>query len=134
MIDFSKRKQWDDDYVLKRKFSALIPAFDPRPGRTNVNQTTDIAVPGPGEAGPTSPAPGYCPAPRLQLVVRGPNLPGVQDVEVGGNVVGCRKCRLFMIFLCRVFTKTTYKLDCHLNSIKLYGCMGLLCTLYSVHL
>lgn len=35
-----KRRSWDDEYVLKRQFSALIPAFDPRPGRTNVNQTT----------------------------------------------------------------------------------------------
>ncbi len=33
-----RRKAWDDDHVLRRKFSALIPAFDPRPGRTNVNQ------------------------------------------------------------------------------------------------
>lgn len=32
-------RPWDDEYVLKRSFSALIPAFDPRPGRTNVNQT-----------------------------------------------------------------------------------------------
>lgn len=36
----SKRRSWDDEYVIKRQFSALIPAFDPRPGRTNVNQTT----------------------------------------------------------------------------------------------
>lgn len=35
-----KRRSWDDEYVIKRQFSALIPAFDPRPGRTNVNQTT----------------------------------------------------------------------------------------------
>lgn len=34
-----QRKPWDDDFVLKRQFSALIPAFDPRPGRTNLNQT-----------------------------------------------------------------------------------------------
>jgi E3 ubiquitin-protein ligase HECTD1 len=34
----ARRKAWDDEYVLKRKYSALIPAFDPRPGRTNVNQ------------------------------------------------------------------------------------------------
>lgn len=27
-----KRRIWDDDVVLKRQFSALIPAFDPRPG------------------------------------------------------------------------------------------------------
>jgi hypothetical protein len=33
--------------VLKRQFSALIPAFDPRPGRTNVNQTSDLDIPPP---------------------------------------------------------------------------------------
>jgi hypothetical protein len=33
-----RRKPWVDEYVLKRKFSALMPAFDLRPGRTNVNQ------------------------------------------------------------------------------------------------
>jgi len=80
----SKRKQWDDDHVLKRKFSALIPAFDPRPGRTNVNQTTDISVPLPGssEEPSRSPAPGVQTTPRLHLVIKGPNLPGVQDTEV----------------------------------------------------
>lgn len=31
-------RNWDDDFVLKQQFPALIPAFDPRPGRTNVNQ------------------------------------------------------------------------------------------------
>jgi len=30
--------------VLRREFTALIPAFDPRPGRTNVNQTSDLEV------------------------------------------------------------------------------------------
>ncbi|XP_077299031.1 ubiquitin fusion-degradation 4-like isoform X2 [Arctopsyche grandis] len=44
----TKRRSWDDDFILKRQFSALIPAFDPRPGRTNVNQTTDLEVPPPG--------------------------------------------------------------------------------------
>lgn len=34
------RKPWEEDYILKRQFSALIPAFDPRPGRTNLHQTT----------------------------------------------------------------------------------------------
>uniref|UniRef100_A0A183BQ64 E3 ubiquitin-protein ligase n=1 Tax=Globodera pallida TaxID=36090 RepID=A0A183BQ64_GLOPA len=36
---------WNDDFVLRRQFSALIPAFDPRPGRTNVNQTQDVKLP-----------------------------------------------------------------------------------------
>lgn len=42
----SKRRSWDDEFVLKRQFSALIPAFDPRPGRTNINQTTGIILNG----------------------------------------------------------------------------------------
>ena len=44
-----ERRTWDDEFVLKRQFSALIPAFDPRPGRTNVNQTQDFDIPAPGE-------------------------------------------------------------------------------------
>ncbi|XP_075923722.1 E3 ubiquitin-protein ligase HECTD1 isoform X2 [Petromyzon marinus] len=43
-----RRRMWDDDFVLKRQFSALVPAFDPRPGRTNVQQTTDLEIPPPG--------------------------------------------------------------------------------------
>ena len=35
--------------MLKRQFSALVPAFDPRPGRTNIAQTQDIVIPAPGE-------------------------------------------------------------------------------------
>ncbi|KAA0184245.1 hypothetical protein HAZT_HAZT003478 [Hyalella azteca] len=34
-----RRRGWDDDHVVKRTFSCLIPAFDPRPGRVNVHQT-----------------------------------------------------------------------------------------------
>ncbi len=116
-----RRKAWDDELVLKRKFSALIPAFDPRPGRTNVNQTTDFVVSSPEDededaggipASPASPQPLSRPAssksstpqptlapppppppmrddatppptaPCLQLSLRGPNLPGVPDVEI----------------------------------------------------
>ena len=80
---FGKRKTWDDDHVLKRKFSALIPAFDPRPGRTNTPQTSDLEVPLPGSSAPPAPAAGGSGhTSRLGLCVRGPNLPGVPDVEV----------------------------------------------------
>ena len=40
----SKRRAWDDEFVLKRQFSALIPAFDPRPGRTNINQVSNVLI------------------------------------------------------------------------------------------
>ncbi|ESO05310.1 hypothetical protein HELRODRAFT_111260 [Helobdella robusta] len=48
-LDISKKKTWDDEFELKRQFSSLIPAFDPRPGRTNVNQTQDFDIPPPGQ-------------------------------------------------------------------------------------
>ena len=104
----ARRKAWDDEHVLKRKFSALIPAFDPRPGRTNVPQTSDIeiaapvasvavdennssssalpvsSVSPPPEEGKVSPI--LDPSqPKLQLCLRGPNLPGIVDVEIDLN-------------------------------------------------
>ncbi|XP_046388843.1 E3 ubiquitin-protein ligase Ufd4 isoform X5 [Ischnura elegans] len=97
-----KRRSWDDEYVLKRQFSALIPAFDPRPGRTNVNQTTDLDVPPPPPPPPAGEeedededsesrrgmeetngvAENFINQPKLRLVLRGPNLPSIPDVEV----------------------------------------------------
>lgn len=44
-----QRRMWDDDLVLKCQHNALVPAFDPRPGRTNVQQTQDIEIPAPGK-------------------------------------------------------------------------------------
>ncbi|XP_076239785.1 ubiquitin fusion-degradation 4-like isoform X5 [Calliopsis andreniformis] len=78
----SKRRAWDDEFVLKRQFSALIPAFDPRPGRTNINQTTDLEVPPPGSETQSSTRVGSLPMPRLSLTLKGPGLPGVPDVEL----------------------------------------------------
>ncbi|XP_065095256.1 E3 ubiquitin-protein ligase Ufd4 isoform X4 [Ochlerotatus camptorhynchus] len=83
-----KRKSWDDEFVLKRQFSALIPAFDPRPGRTNVNQTSDLEIPAPGNSAdnghPSSSHSEHAPLPQpsLALLLRGPNINGVSDVEI----------------------------------------------------
>ncbi|XP_052898367.1 E3 ubiquitin-protein ligase Ufd4 [Anopheles moucheti] len=73
-----KRKSWDDEFVLKRQFSALIPAFDPRPGKTNVNQTSDLDIPAPGSSSGRATQD----SPTLSLILRGPNINGVNDVEV----------------------------------------------------
>ncbi|XP_076629620.1 ubiquitin fusion-degradation 4-like isoform X6 [Colletes latitarsis] len=78
----SKRRAWDDEFILKRHFSALIPAFDPRPGRTNINQTTDLEVPPPGSETQSSARVGSLPMPRLALKLKGPGLPSVPDVEL----------------------------------------------------
>lgn len=78
-----KRKSWDDEFVLKRQFSALIPAFDPRPGRTNVNQTSDLEIPQPGsESEAKSSSSASVMQPSLSLVLKGPNINGIADVEV----------------------------------------------------
>uniref|UniRef100_W8ARD3 E3 ubiquitin-protein ligase n=1 Tax=Ceratitis capitata TaxID=7213 RepID=W8ARD3_CERCA len=80
----SKRKSWDDEFVLKRQFSALIPAFDPRPGRTNVNQTSDLDIPAPGTSAEALRQHEHVPLPQpvLSLVLRGPSIGGVPDVEI----------------------------------------------------
>lgn len=80
----SKRKSWDDEFVLKRQFSALIPAFDPRPGRTNVNQTSDLDIPAPGISPESLRQDEHVPLPQpvLSLVLRGPSIGGVPDVEI----------------------------------------------------
>lgn len=84
LVSAGKRKSWDDEYVLKRTFSALIPAFDPRPGRTNVNQTSDIEIPAPGGSDNKWQRHDSVPLPQpsLHLVLRGPNMTGVNDVEI----------------------------------------------------
>ncbi|XP_072765519.1 E3 ubiquitin-protein ligase HECTD1 isoform X5 [Anoplolepis gracilipes] len=78
----SKRRAWDDEFVLKRQFSALIPAFDPRPGRTNINQTTDLEVPPPGSEAQVNSRIGTLPMPRLSLSLKGPGFPGIPDIEI----------------------------------------------------
>lgn len=94
LVAAGKRKSWDDEFVLKQQFSALIPAFDPRPGRTNVNQTTDLEVPAPGgfeeasegdlnnEEDIACQQQHVVAQPALHLTLKGPNLAGVADVEI----------------------------------------------------
>ncbi|EDW64541.1 E3 ubiquitin-protein ligase Ufd4 [Drosophila virilis] len=80
----SKRKSWDDEFVLKRQFSALIPAFDPRPGRTNVNQTSDLEICAPDTNMENFQQTGQITADQtmLGLKLRGPGVGGVPDVEI----------------------------------------------------
>ena len=99
LMSANSHKHWDDDYILRRQFSALVPAFDPRPGRVNVNQTQDIDVVGlasaaaSAEAAATSRATAegqgqaasradssefsIPPQPKLALMVKSTSMPGV---------------------------------------------------------
>ena len=45
----NKKIFWDEDLVLRKNYPSMVPAFDPRPGRVNVNQTQDFEVPSPFE-------------------------------------------------------------------------------------
>lgn len=80
----TKRKSWDDEFVLKRQFSALIPAFDPRPGRTNVNQTSELEIPAPGTSTDSLRTHDQEPLqqPILSLSLRGPSIGGIPDIEI----------------------------------------------------
>ncbi|XP_074441185.1 E3 ubiquitin-protein ligase HECTD1 isoform X22 [Larus michahellis] len=78
-----RRRTWDDDYVLKRQFSALVPAFDPRPGRTNVQQTTDLEIPPPGTPHSELLEEVECmPSPRLALTLKVSGLGTTREVEL----------------------------------------------------
>uniref|UniRef100_A0A3Q2DUW2 Uncharacterized protein n=1 Tax=Cyprinodon variegatus TaxID=28743 RepID=A0A3Q2DUW2_CYPVA len=76
-------RTWDDDFVLKRQFSALVPAFDPRPGRTNVQQTTDLEIPSPGTPRSEAREEVECaPSPHLALTLKVPGLGTTREVEL----------------------------------------------------
>eukprot|EP00049_Salpingoeca_infusionum_P023060 m.10178 g.10178 ORF g.10178 m.10178 type:complete len:2070 (+) comp5531_c0_seq1:203-6412(+) len=50
-----REQSWDNSTVLTRQFSALVPAFDPRPDRTNAPANVEFAVPRPGTPAPPPP-------------------------------------------------------------------------------
>lgn len=78
-----RRRTWDDEFVLKRQFSALVPAFDPRPGRTNVQQTTDLEIPPPGTPRSEVQEEVECaPSPRLSLTLKVAGLGTTREVEL----------------------------------------------------
>ncbi|XP_056283269.1 E3 ubiquitin-protein ligase HECTD1 isoform X9 [Pseudoliparis swirei] len=78
-----RRRTWDDDFVLKRQFSALVPAFDPRPGRTNVQQTTDLEIHQPGTPRSEVQEEVECaPSPRLSLTLKVAGLGTTREVEL----------------------------------------------------
>lgn len=78
-----RRRTWDDDFVLKRQFSALVPAFDPRPGRTNVQQTTDLEIPPPGTPRSEVQEEVECaPSPHLALTLKVAGLGTTREVEL----------------------------------------------------
>ncbi|XP_017331291.1 E3 ubiquitin-protein ligase HECTD1 isoform X4 [Ictalurus punctatus] len=81
-----RRRTWDDDFVLKRQFSALVPAFDPRPGRTNVQQTTDLEIPIPGTPRSEVLEEVECaPSPHLALILKVAGLGTTREVELPLN-------------------------------------------------
>ncbi|CAF0845992.1 unnamed protein product [Adineta ricciae] len=82
-------RNWDENFVLKRQFSVLLPAFDGRPGRTNINATQDIPVPtsvSPKEATSTKRISNTdaLAAANMTLFIRGPSphVSGLKEIEI----------------------------------------------------
>ncbi|OZC07477.1 HECT-domain protein [Onchocerca flexuosa] len=83
-------RNWDDEFVLKHQLPALIPAFDPRPGRTNVNQIQDVELPHDiNESQSEAAFPSDYSVlhseeeePELRLYIQGPNLANINNVTV----------------------------------------------------
>lgn len=47
--EVTDKKSWEEDCILRQSFTALVAAFDPRPGQTNISQIHDFPVPPPGQ-------------------------------------------------------------------------------------
>lgn len=77
----TRRRLWDDEFVLKGQFKALIPAFDPRPGRTNVNQIVDLEIPAPGTCVISSEPAKESAQPKILLTLKMSGAPG-PEVEL----------------------------------------------------
>ncbi|CAI5448918.1 unnamed protein product [Caenorhabditis angaria] len=74
--------QWDEELIVKCNFEALIPAFDPRPGRANVNQTLEVELPAVVNEPTVASAFVNDGEQKLRVFLRGPNLSGVDNVTV----------------------------------------------------
>ena len=85
-------RRWDEDYVLKQTLSALVPAFDPRPGRTNVPQIQDFEVPPPGVEHRAS-------------NIDHPTLPPANSIKLAMTIRVSQSCsaRLLSVSLCLLF-------------------------------
>ncbi|XP_047133370.1 E3 ubiquitin-protein ligase HECTD1 isoform X2 [Hydra vulgaris] len=73
-----QRRIWDNDLVIKCHHNALVPAFDPRPGRVNVQQTQDIQIPDNKEFKKCS----LSNSSKIRLFLRGFSAAGGQEIEI----------------------------------------------------
>ncbi|XP_066922502.1 E3 ubiquitin-protein ligase HECTD1-like [Clytia hemisphaerica] len=73
------RRMWNDELVLKCQHDALVPAFDPRPGRTNVQQTQDIEIP---TAGTQKENKKEKVERKIRLFLRGTPYVGAKEIEI----------------------------------------------------
>lgn len=83
----SRGSPWEDDATVKCTFEALIPAFDPRPGRSNVNQTLEVELPTVvKDFGSTKASSSKIDKDdQMRFFLRGPNMSGVDNVTIEMN-------------------------------------------------
>uniref|UniRef100_A0AC34RA16 E3 ubiquitin-protein ligase n=1 Tax=Panagrolaimus sp. JU765 TaxID=591449 RepID=A0AC34RA16_9BILA len=87
-------RHWDDDFTLKPTYDSLIPVFDPRPGRNNVNQIQDVGLPPDnvdddtlfkkdiGLKLPTAMGTIELEPKDLRLYISGPNIAGIDNATI----------------------------------------------------
>uniref|UniRef100_A0A1I7V093 E3 ubiquitin-protein ligase n=1 Tax=Caenorhabditis tropicalis TaxID=1561998 RepID=A0A1I7V093_9PELO len=84
VVASSRTPPWEDETVVKCSFEALIPAFDPRPGRSNVNQTLEVELPPVfnefGNSKSSSSTKRH--KDQVRFFLRGPNMSGVDNITV----------------------------------------------------
>lgn len=81
----SRGSPWDDESIVKCSFEALIPAFDPRPGRSNVNQTLEVELPqivNEFGSSKSSSSAKKEKGDQVRFFLRGPNMTGVDNITV----------------------------------------------------
>ncbi|CAD6199393.1 unnamed protein product [Caenorhabditis auriculariae] len=78
----SSGRGWEDELVVKCQYPALIPAFDPRPGRSNVNQTLDVELPTVVQEASKVSCVSMSEEQQLRLYLRGPNMSGVNNITI----------------------------------------------------
>ncbi|EFO85309.1 hypothetical protein CRE_21657 [Caenorhabditis remanei] len=81
----SRGSPWDDESIVKCSFEALIPAFDPRPGRSNVNQTLEVELPqvvNEFGSSKSSSSAKKDKGDQVRFFLRGPNMTGVDNITV----------------------------------------------------
>lgn len=87
------RRRWDNSHILRKQLAFLVPAFDPRPGKSFIPALQELKVPAPGSEQPVKhviPSSSQTVL-KLTLKVRGEGCVICEGVGEEGVMCGVRK-------------------------------------------